>query len=58
MKPKVGADEFEDLLGGHQFTSHKDEGPKTIKEMRKQDDAETMDPLKLKVSRRCHNNLQ
>lgn len=48
MKPKVGEDTFEDLLGGHQFTK-KDEGPKTIKELRKQEEAECTDPIKLKV---------
>ncbi len=52
MKPKVAEDTFEDLLGGHTFTK-KDDGPKTIKEMRKQEDAETMDPVKLKVSVAC-----
>ena len=49
VKPKVSEDTFEDLLGGHQFTK-KDEGPKTIKELRKQDEAECTDPIKLKVS--------
>jgi len=39
---------FEDLLGNHGFTK-KDEGPKTIGDMKKKTMAEEMDPIKLKV---------
>ena len=43
----MGNATFDDLLGGG-FTK-KDDGPRTIGEMRKQEMAEEMDPLKLKV---------
>src|SRR6218665_1090760 len=47
-KPKVAETAFEDLLGGHTFTSTKKE-PRTIKEMRKTLDATSTDPDTLKV---------
>ncbi|XP_018320336.1 cyclin-G-associated kinase isoform X2 [Agrilus planipennis] len=45
------ADVFEDLLGsqGFQFTSKKDNSPRTINEMRKEELAKDMDPEKLKI---------
>ncbi|GFN87115.1 cyclin-g-associated kinase-like, partial [Plakobranchus ocellatus] len=46
-KPKVTADTFNDLLGDHKFT--KKEEPKTLKDMKKVQMAEEMDPDKLKV---------
>ena len=42
---------FDDLLGGHEFSSSKkNEGPKTIGDMKKKQMAEVMDPDKLKVN--------
>ena len=49
MKPKVEANAFEDLLGGHTFTSNKPEEPKTLGDMKKKLMAEETDPDKLKV---------
>ncbi|BFY99570.1 hypothetical protein BsWGS_02610 [Bradybaena similaris] len=47
-KPKVSADTFNDLLG-EQFTSRKDNEPKTLGDMKKKLLAEEMDPDKLRV---------
>lgn len=47
--PKVGNDAFNDLLGGHQFTS-KATKPTTLKDMKTEQIAQDMDPDKLKVS--------
>ncbi|PNJ23666.1 cyclin-G-associated kinase isoform X2 [Pongo pygmaeus] len=50
QKPKVSENDFEDLLSNQGFSSRSDKkGPKTIAEMRKQDLAKDMDPLKLKL---------
>ncbi|KAF6038325.1 GAK [Bugula neritina] len=46
--PKVGNDAFNDLLGGHQFTS-KATKPTTLKDMKTEQIAQDMDPDKLKV---------
>jgi cyclin G-associated kinase len=48
-KPKVTADTFNDLLGDHQFSSHKDNAPKTLGDMKKKQMVEEMDPEKLRV---------
>lgn len=51
-KEKVkSTDVFGDLLGsqGYQFTAKKDNSPRTINEMRKEEMAKDMDPEKLKV---------
>ena len=44
-------DAFGDLLGsqGYTFTAKKDSGPRTINEMRREDQAKVTDPDKLKV---------
>ncbi|CAL1529543.1 unnamed protein product [Lymnaea stagnalis] len=47
-KPKVSADTFNDLLG-EQFSSRKDNEPKTIGEMKKKLMVEEMDPDKVKI---------
>ncbi|CAG5134697.1 unnamed protein product, partial [Candidula unifasciata] len=47
-KPKVSADTFNDLLG-EQFTSRKDNEPKTLGDMKKKLLVEEMDPDKLRV---------
>ncbi|KAK3091567.1 hypothetical protein FSP39_020845 [Pinctada imbricata] len=49
FKPKMDANAFEDLLGGHQFTSNKPDEPKTLGAMKKKTMAEETDPNKLKV---------
>ena len=49
MGPKVSQNAFEDLLGGHTFSSSSKNEPKTIKDMRREVDLEIMDPEKLKV---------
>lgn len=49
MRPKVSSSQFDDLLGDFS-AAKKDDGPKTIKEMRKDQLAQDMDPDKLKVS--------
>ncbi|XP_059173806.1 cyclin-G-associated kinase-like [Physella acuta] len=48
-KPKVSADTFNDLLGEHQFTSRKDNEPKTLGDMKRKQMVEEMDPDKLKI---------
>ena len=49
-RPKVAGDMFGDLLGqGFDFTTKKDNGPKTINAMRKEEMVKDMDPDKLKV---------
>lgn len=50
QKPRVSETDFEDLLCNQGFSSKADrKGPRTIAEMRRQDQARDMDPLKLKV---------
>ncbi|KAL1122209.1 hypothetical protein AAG570_003614 [Ranatra chinensis] len=48
---KKSGDIFEDLLGsqGYAFTSKKDAGPRTINEMRREEQAKVTDPDRLKV---------
>ena len=48
-KPKLAANQFGDLLGGFS-AAKKEDGPKTIKDLRKDQLAEEMDPDKLKVT--------
>lgn len=50
-KPAKSADVFGDLLGsqGYQFSAKKDNFPRTINDMRKEEMAREMDPEKLKV---------
>ncbi|XP_030647468.1 cyclin-G-associated kinase isoform X2 [Chanos chanos] len=49
-KPKVKEDDFEDLVSAQGFASKPDKrGPRTIAEMRKQEMAKDMDPLKLQI---------
>ncbi|XP_035210265.1 cyclin-G-associated kinase-like, partial [Stegodyphus dumicola] len=51
-KPKLGEDEFMDLIGNQGFTgftAKKNEGPKTIAEMRREELAREMDPERLKI---------
>ncbi|XP_069776596.1 cyclin-G-associated kinase isoform X5 [Narcine bancroftii] len=49
-KPKVSADDFQDLLSDQGFSSTSDKrGPKTIAEMRREEMSKEMDPLKLKI---------
>ncbi|XP_038161762.1 cyclin-G-associated kinase isoform X1 [Cyprinodon tularosa] len=49
-KPKVKEDDFEELLSTQGFASKPDKrGPRTIAEMRKQEIAKDMDPLKLQL---------
>ena len=50
VKPKVSEDTFEDLLGGHTF-SKKQDGPRTIKEMKRGEEERITDPDVLKVNR-------
>lgn len=50
QKPRVSENHFEDLLSNQGFSSKADrKGPRTIAEMRRQDQARDTDPLKLKV---------
>lgn len=50
QKPRVSENDFEDLLCNHGFSSKADrKGPRTIAEMRRQEQARDTDPLKLKV---------
>ncbi|XP_064624452.1 cyclin-G-associated kinase-like isoform X2 [Lineus longissimus] len=49
-KPAVGNHAFEDLLGGHEFSSSKSNEPKSIKEMRKGTEYEETDPDKRKIN--------
>lgn len=50
QKPRVSETDFEDLLCNHGFSSKADrKGPRTIAEMRRQEQARDTDPLKLKV---------
>lgn len=50
QKPRVSENHFEDLLSNQGFSSKADKkGPRTIAEMRRQDQARDVDPLKLKV---------
>jgi tRNA U38,U39,U40 pseudouridine synthase TruA len=53
--PKVSANAFEDLLGGHQFTSSSANQPKTIKDMRRELDLQDVDPETLQVSIPVHS---
>ncbi|OWF38973.1 cyclin-G-associated kinase-like [Mizuhopecten yessoensis] len=48
-KPKLGADTFGDLLGGHQFTSAKAGEPQSLAEMKRKELEEEMDPDKLRI---------
>ncbi|GBM11803.1 Cyclin-G-associated kinase [Araneus ventricosus] len=50
-KPKLDDDQFTDLLGNQGFTgfTKKNEGPKTIAEMRREELAKEMDPERLKI---------
>uniref|UniRef100_A0A452ERY7 Cyclin G associated kinase n=1 Tax=Capra hircus TaxID=9925 RepID=A0A452ERY7_CAPHI len=49
-KPRVSENDFEDLLPSQGFSSRADrKGPRTIAEMRRQDQARDADPLKLKL---------
>uniref|UniRef100_A0A8C6DFG1 J domain-containing protein n=1 Tax=Moschus moschiferus TaxID=68415 RepID=A0A8C6DFG1_MOSMO len=49
-KPRVSENDFEDLLSKQGFSSRADrKGPRTIAEMRRQDQARDSDPLKLKL---------
>uniref|UniRef100_A0A8C3W441 Cyclin-G-associated kinase n=1 Tax=Catagonus wagneri TaxID=51154 RepID=A0A8C3W441_9CETA len=49
-RPRVSEDDFEDLLSNQGFSSRADRrGPRTIAEMRRQDQARDSDPLKLKL---------
>ncbi|CAK6433374.1 unnamed protein product [Pipistrellus nathusii] len=50
QKPRVSENHFEDLLSNQGFSSKADKkGPRTIAEMRRQDQARDVDPLKLKL---------
>ena len=49
VTPKVSEDAFEDLLGNHTFHSSKSGQPKTIKDMRKEQEVLDTDPDKLKA---------
>ncbi|XP_004432258.1 PREDICTED: cyclin-G-associated kinase [Ceratotherium simum simum] len=50
QKPRVSESDFEDLLSSQGFSSKSDKkGPRTIAEMRRQDQARDTDPLKLKL---------
>ncbi|XP_031295099.2 cyclin-G-associated kinase isoform X2 [Camelus dromedarius] len=50
QKPRVSESDFEDLLSDQGFSSRADRrGPRTIAEMRRQDQARDTDPLKLKL---------
>ncbi|KAM5283690.1 cyclin-G-associated kinase isoform 4-T4 [Hipposideros larvatus] len=50
QKPRVSETDFEDLLCNQGFSSKADrKGPRTIAEMRRQDQARDTDPLKLKL---------
>ncbi|XP_066136180.1 cyclin-G-associated kinase isoform X3 [Saccopteryx bilineata] len=50
QKPRVSENDFEDLLSNQGFSSKADrKGPRTIAEMRRQDQARDTDPLKLKL---------
>ncbi|XP_054437813.1 cyclin-G-associated kinase [Pteronotus mesoamericanus] len=50
QKPRVSENDFEDLLSNQGFSSKTDKkGPRTMAEMRRQDQARDADPLKLKL---------
>lgn len=50
QKPRVSENDFEDLLSNQGFSSKADrKGPRTIAEMRRQEQARDTDPLKLKL---------
>lgn len=50
QKPRVSENDFEDLLSNQGFSSKADKrGPRTMAEMRRQDQARGTDPLRLKV---------
>lgn len=50
QKPRVSESDFEDLLSDQGFSSKSDrKGPRTMAEMRRQEQARDADPLKLKV---------
>lgn len=50
QKPRVSESDFEDLLSDQGFSSKSDrKGPRTMAEMRRQEQARDTDPLKLKV---------
>ncbi|XP_012944616.1 cyclin-G-associated kinase [Aplysia californica] len=48
-KPKLDSSTFDDLLEDHQFSSRKENEPKTMGDMKKKQMAEEMDPDKLKI---------
>lgn len=49
-RPRVSENDFEDLLSSQGFSSRADRrGPRTVAEMRRQDQARDTDPLKLKL---------
>ncbi|XP_045690127.1 cyclin-G-associated kinase isoform X3 [Phyllostomus hastatus] len=50
QKPRVSENDFEDLLSNQGFSSKADKkGPRTMAEMRRQDQARDTDPLRLKL---------
>lgn len=50
QKPRVSESDFEDLLSDQGFSSKSDrKGPRTMAEMRRQEQARDADPLKLKL---------
>ncbi|XP_036903221.1 cyclin-G-associated kinase isoform X2 [Sturnira hondurensis] len=50
QKPRVSENDFEDLLSNQGFSSKSDKkGPRTMAEMRRQDQARGTDPLRLKL---------
>lgn len=57
--PKMPGDVFGDLLGsqGYEFTARKDQGSRTINQMRKADNVKEMDPEKLIILEWVNNNI-
>ena len=55
-KPKISQNEFGDLLGGFS-AAQKEDGPKKIKDIRKAQMVEEMDPDKLKVADLIQHSL-
>lgn len=49
VSKKVSKNAFEDLLGTHQFTSSAKNEPRTIKDMRREQDLQDIDPEILQV---------
>ncbi|XP_065572360.1 cyclin-G-associated kinase-like isoform X2 [Artemia franciscana] len=49
VKPKTSDDMFGDLLGAQNFNPRRQDGPKTINDLRKEEMAKEMDPDKLKI---------